>query len=54
MSKILITGDIHAKYKPIKEIITKVNLNNKDIIILLGDAGFNFFFNYRDKKLKKK
>lgn len=54
MSKILITGDIHAQYKPIKEIITKVNLNNKDIIILLGDAGFNFFFNYRDKKLKEK
>ena len=54
MSKILITGDIHGQYKPIKEIITKANLNDKDIIILLGDAGFNFFFNYRDKKFKEK
>ena len=47
MSKI----DIYEQYKPIKEIITKANLSNKNIIVLLRDAGFNLFFNYRNKKI---
>lgn len=59
MKKIFIMGDIHGDYKPIELF----HLRNKDdnaynraekIIILLGDAGFNFYFDYRDEKIKKK
>lgn len=53
MGKIYILGDIHGDYHPIKKLINTIN-SEIDTIILLGDAGLNYFFNYRDKKTKEK
>ncbi len=57
MNKILITGDIHGKFNTIRELYSlykDVYVNDNDTIILLGDFGANFFFNYQDYKFKKK
>lgn len=54
--KTYVCGDIHGSFVPIREFlkrnpqITKEQSN----LILLGDAGLNFFFDYRDRNLKKK
>lgn len=56
MGKIWIMGDIHGDFKPIRDF-SYWNLNRQtedDVIILLGDVGLNFFFNYRDEKFKEK
>jgi len=53
MDKIYILGDIHGKYHPIKDLINKIK-SKIDTIILLGDAGLNYFFNYRDENTKEK
>lgn len=53
MGKIYVLGDIHGDYRPIRDLINKIK-SEIDTIILLGDAGLNFFLNYRDKKTKEK
>ena len=55
---IYMTADIHGDFRPIRDFIKKINnikkLTKNDVIILLGDSGLQFFFNYRDEKLKQK
>lgn len=53
MDKIYILGDIHGNYRPIKNLINKIK-SKIDTIILLGDAGLNYFFNHRDRNTKEK
>ena len=53
MDKIYILGDIHSDYHPVRDLINKVE-SKINTIILLGDAGLNFFFNHRDNKTKEK
>lgn len=53
MDKIYIMGDIHGDYHPIKNIIDIVK-TDIDTIVLLGDAGLNYFFNYQDINTKRK
>lgn len=53
MNKIYLLGDIHGQFTYIKNFIEKTNASN-DIIILLGDAGLNYYFNHKDEKLKDK
>ena len=55
---ISVLGDIHGEFQPIRDLYQ----NNKEyfdsfdenILILLGDVGFNYFFNHRDIKFKEK
>lgn len=62
MNRIWLMGDIHGSFKPIRDFATYINstydqtkkLDPSDTIILLGDVGANFFFNYRDEDFKKK
>lgn len=59
MNKIYIMGDIHGSFKPIRDFHMRHNTNKEyniadKTIILLGDAGLNFFFNYRDEEFKRK
>lgn len=54
MYNVYITGDIHGKSKRIREFCKSQKTERKDTLILLGDAGFNYFFNERDKKFKEK
>jgi 3-oxoacid CoA-transferase subunit A len=61
MNKIYIMGDIHGDYKPIRSLYyyLKSGYDKHDIpdgsdwIILLGDFGGNYYFNYRDDTFKK-
>ena len=52
MSKILITADIHGKIDLIENLSQRISLTEKDILIVLGDFGANFFLNKRDKQFK--
>ena len=57
MEKILVMGDLHGNWKPIRDLYQRhpyIFNNNENTLILLGDAGLNFFFNHRDEELKKK
>lgn len=54
MNKILMCGDIHGDYKPIRELCFHTDLTKEDTIIMLGDFGANYFFNKRDERFKKK
>ena len=59
--KIYIMGDIHGKFQPVRDfwlrskLEQKISSNREDnALILLGDAGLNYFFNHRDREFKAK
>ena len=58
MNKVFIMGDIHGQWQPVKDFYernkNKEIFDGSDVIILLGDAGLNYFLNDRDKQVKKK
>ena len=63
MSKIncYLMGDIHGSFKPVRnfyqrnpKIAKAAAAGEENVLILLGDAGLNFFFNHRDEEFKKK
>ena len=45
---IYITGDKHGRLKPVKQFARNNNLTADDTIVVLGDAGFNYFNDERD------
>lgn len=47
-----ITGDIHGDVERIVKFSKKNNLTDKDAVIILGDAGLNFYRSKTDMKLK--
>ena len=57
MGRILMCGDIHGSWKPVRdlyEIMFKTQpLTEDDVLILLGDFGANYFFNHRDTEYKE-
>lgn len=59
IGKIYVMGDIHGSFKPIRDFHLRHNTNKEyneadKTMILLGDAGLNFFFNHRDEEFKRK
>ena len=48
-----ITGDKHRHFKGLIEFCKTNCLRQKDVIVILGDAGFNYYMDERDDKLKK-
>lgn len=52
--KFFITGDKHRNFKKIKRFCKYMNTRKKDVLIILGDACFNYFEDSRDDKLKRK
>lgn len=56
MNRIFFLGDIHGDWRPIRNLDSRLEdkLDLHDTIVLLGDAGLNFYFNHRDENLKKK
>ena len=48
-----ITGDKHRHFKRLIEFCKTNNLRRKDVVIILGDTGFNYYEDERDDKLKK-
>ena len=52
--RFFITGDKHRKFDEVKKFCRKMKTRRKDILIILGDAGFNYYGDDRDSTLKKK
>jgi 3-oxoacid CoA-transferase subunit A len=52
--KYYITGDKHRNFDYVKNFCRDINTRKKDVLIILGDAGFNYYGDCRDDKLKKK
>lgn len=52
-AKFFITGDKHRYFDRVKEFCREMNTRRKDVLIVLGDAGFNFYDDKRDDELKK-
>ena len=48
-----ITGDKHRNFEKVKAFCQEMGTRRKDVLIVLGDAGFNYFEDVRDDKLKK-
>lgn len=52
-AKYFITGDKHRNFDNVKSFCRDMNTRRKDVLIILGDAGFNYYEDSRDDKLKK-
>lgn len=55
--KTYIMADIHGSFKPVRDFIQRHPFSarkEENTLILLGDAGLNFFFNERDVETKEK
>lgn len=48
-----ITGDKHRCFNELIEFCKRNKLRRKDVIIILGDSGFNYYGDERDDQLKK-
>ena len=53
MDNIYILGDIHGSITPIRKFHEQQQYSN-NTLILLGDAGINYYLNKKDKKFKSK
>ena len=53
-AKYFITGDKHRDFQYVKDFCREMNTRRKDVLIILGDTGFNYYEDVRDDKLKKK
>lgn len=51
--KYFITGDKHRDFAYVKKFCRDMKTRKKDVLIILGDAGFNYFEDIRDDQLKK-
>ncbi len=51
---IYITGDVHAKFDRVDAFCRRVYSSKQDILIVLGDAGINYYGNETDHQLKEK
>lgn len=49
-----ITGDTHGKFSHIELFCNENNTTKDDTLIILGDAGINYYGNKRDIRLKRK
>ena len=49
-----ITGDTHGQFQHIEAFCERIQPSAKDTLIILGDAGFNYYSDWRDIHAKKK
>lgn len=50
---IYITGDTHGDFERVEEFCEEYETTEDDILIILGDAGINYYLNERDDELKE-
>lgn len=50
---IYITGDIHGSIARILEAVGAYHTTQKDLLIILGDVGFNYYLDSRDSDMKQ-
>ncbi len=48
-----ITGDTHGDFSRIEEFCYENSTSEDDVLIILGDAGINFYLDSRDRELKE-
>ena len=51
---IYITGDTHGQFQRIQRFCSRIQSSITDTMIILGDAGFNYFGNHRDQLEKQR
>lgn len=51
--RLFLTGDTHGKFDRIKRFCESNNTTTDDVLIILGDAGINFYLGTRDVILKE-
>lgn len=51
---IYVTGDTHGDFTRIKRFCAENNTTLRDTLIILGDAGINYYLNEKDRRLKEK
>lgn len=51
-AKFYITGDKHRNFDHVKDFCRDMQTRRKDVLIILGDAGFNYYDDKRDDELK--
>ena len=49
---IYVTGDTHGRFERIERFTTQMKTHRSDVMIVLGDAGLNFYLNKRDQQTK--
>ena len=52
--KFYITGDKHRDFKSVKSFCKRKKTRREDVLIILGDAGLNYYCDEMDDKLKRK
>ena len=52
--KVYFLGDIHGVFKPIKKLYNQGLIEKDSVLVLLGDAGLNYFLDEKDTDVKKK
>lgn len=50
---IYVTGDTHGDFDRIAHFCARMNTKPSDVMIILGDAGINFYGGWRDQHLKE-
>ena len=50
---IILTGDTHGDFRRVATFCQKVESTKDNILIILGDAGINYYGNPKDKRLKQ-
>ena len=53
MGRIFVTGDKHGRFSFLPQFCQENQTTKEDLLIILGDAGINFYLNKTDKKLKQ-
>ena len=50
---VYLTGDTHGRFERIACFSRDYRTTREDVLIILGDAGVNYYLNHRDEKLKR-
>ena len=53
MGRVFIRGDCHGSFAFLRDFCKENNTTVEDTLIILGDAGINYFLDKRDRKLKE-
>ena len=51
--RVFITGDTHGNFQRIIDFCEKQETSKDDLMVILGDAGINYYLSKRDQTLKK-
>ena len=50
---VYLTGDTHGRFERIACFCRDNHTTREDVLIILGDAGVNYYLDHRDEKLKR-